>query len=56
MTYGVDLMRSLYYLDRPEAGLVVLHPAWVNLAVIAGMIVVMVTLGTRWFVKAERER
>lgn len=56
MTYGVDLMRSLYYWGRPEATIVVLHPAWINLAVIGAMIVVMVTLGTRWFVKAERER
>ncbi|HYD35779.1 MAG TPA: ABC transporter permease [Vitreimonas sp.] len=56
MTYAVDLFRSVYYWGRPEYDKVVLFDPWVNLLVAAVMFVVMMGVGTYFFVKNERER
>jgi ABC-2 type transport system permease protein len=56
MTYAVDLLRSIYYLGKPEYSLTVLHSPVVNILVclIAGTF--FLVIGTYIFVKNERER
>jgi len=56
MTYGVDLLRSIYYYGKPEYAKTVLFNPGVDIAVclIAGLIFLFV--GTYVFVKKERDR
>lgn len=56
MTWTVDLVRSAYYYGDPVYSKVVLHSPWLNLAVIGGMFTVMMVVGTRMFVRNERNR
>jgi ABC-2 type transport system permease protein len=56
MTYAVDLLRSIYYLGLPEYDKLVLHSTLYNLAVIAGMTAVFITVGTYLFVRNERNK
>lgn len=56
MTYAVDLFRSIYYFGRPEYKQVVLHNTPVNLAVVIGMFLVFLILGTHLFIQNERNR
>ena len=56
MRYAVDLARGFFYAGRPEFSRVVLDPPIVDLAVIAGMFVVFLVIGTALFVRNERNR
>lgn len=56
MTYAVDFVRGLYYLNTPEYALTVLHNPFVDLAIIAGYFVILLFLGTKMFVSRDRNR
>ncbi len=56
MTYAVDLTRSFYYTNKPEYSKVVLLGAVPDLAIITGLFVVFLTIGTYLFVRNERNR
>lgn len=56
MTYGVDLLRSVYYLGKPEAATIVVFNPFVDLAIITALFVVMLTTGTYFFVRNERNK
>lgn len=56
MRYAIDLLRDVYYGFLPEAVPVALYDAPVNLAVIVGMFVVFMAVGTTLFVRSERNR
>jgi ABC-2 type transport system permease protein len=56
LRYAVDLARNVFYAGRPEASDTVLHPAGVDLAVIALLLAAFLPLGTFLFVRAERNR
>jgi ABC-2 type transport system permease protein len=56
MTYAVDLLRSVYYLGRPEYAKTVLFNPGINLAVCIGVGLLFLVAGTYVFVKRERDR
>ena len=56
MTYPVDLFRAIYFWGKPEYNKVVLFNPIFDLAVMAVMFVVFMTLGTYIFVRNERNR
>lgn len=56
LTYAVDLLRGLFYLGTPEYDSVVLNPLWVNLAVVIGLFVIFLSIGTWLFVRNEKRR
>ncbi len=56
MRYAVDLARGFFYAGQPEFSRVVLDPPLVDLAVIAGMFVIFLVIGTALFVRNERNR
>jgi ABC-2 type transport system permease protein len=56
LRYAVDLARNVFYAGRPEAADVITQPLWVDVLVIAVMLVVFLPLGTLLFVRAERNR
>jgi len=56
LTYAVDLLRGLYYSGKEEYELIVLHHPLINLAVIAGMFIFYLLIGTYLFVRNERNR
>lgn len=56
MTYGVDLMRGIYYWGKPEYSRIVLHNPIFNLGAIAVLFSVFVFTGTFLFIRNERNR
>ena len=56
MRYAVDLMRNVYYGFPPESVDVPLASLNPNLAVIGGLFVVFIVIGTALFVRAEQNR
>jgi ABC-2 type transport system permease protein len=56
LTYGVDLLRSIYYWGRPEYDKIVLFNPAINISVIVIMSLVFLSIGTWLFVKKEREK
>lgn len=56
LTYAVDLMRGMYFLNDVNAQKDLLHSPLVNALVIAAMFTVFLTIGTILFVKKEKER
>ena len=56
MRYAVDLARGAFYAGRPEYSRTVLDPPLLDLAVMAGMFVVFLVVGTALFVRNERNR
>jgi len=56
MTYAVDFFRGLYYWGRPDYNSVVLYNPLIDLAVIAVLFTVMMSIGTYLFVRNERNR
>ncbi len=56
MRYAVELVRNTFYELQPGLISPEIAPAAINLAVIGGMVVVFVALGTALFVRAERNR
>ncbi|MEK7071211.1 MAG: ABC transporter permease, partial [Patescibacteria group bacterium] len=56
MTYGVDLLRGVYYWGKPEyAKIVILNP-FVNLIIIGVVFAVFSSIGTLLFIKNERNK
>lgn len=56
MTYAVDLLRSIYYWGRPEYTKVALFNPLLDLAVVLGIGIIFLGIGTFVFVKNERNR
>jgi ABC-2 type transport system permease protein len=56
MRYAVDLLRNVYYAINPERVQVPAAPLGNNLAIIAGLFVVFIVVGTALFVRAEQNR
>ena len=56
MTYAVDFFRGLYYFGKPEYSRIVLYPPWLDLAIITGMSVVLLVVGTWIFISKEQNR
>jgi ABC-2 type transport system permease protein len=56
LTYAVDFMRAVYYWGKPEYSKVVLFNPVLDFAVMTGMFVVFLLLGTFLFVRNERNR
>lgn len=56
MTYAVDLLRSVYYLGKPEYAKTVLFNPGIDLAVCLGAGLIFLMVGTYVFVKRERDR
>ncbi|MFN2520567.1 MAG: ABC transporter permease [Candidatus Limnocylindria bacterium] len=56
MRYAVDFVRGLYYAGTPEYDAVVLTSPVENLAILAGLFVAFMAIGTVLFVRAERNR
>lgn len=56
MTYAVDFLRGIFYLNRPEYNQVVLYSPLVDLLIITALFTVMLFLGTYLFIKNERNR
>ena len=56
MRYAVDLTRGVFYAGQPEAPKVVLAGPFINLAIIVGLFVVFLVVGTSLFVRGERNR
>jgi ABC-2 type transport system permease protein len=56
MTYAVDLLRSVYYLGKPEYELTVLYNPAINLAICVGFGILFLVIGTYVFVKNEKDR
>jgi len=56
MTYSIDLARNIFYAGKPEYAAVVLHPAWLDLAVTVGLFIAFTVIGTFFFVRADRNR
>ena len=56
MRYAVDLMRNVYYAMHPEKVDIPLASIGTNLAIIGGLFVLFIGIGTAFFVRAERNR
>lgn len=56
LTYGIDLVRNAYYAGRPEYSQIIVANPLVNIAVMAGLFMVFVFIGTALFVNSERNR
>lgn len=51
LTYGVDFVRGLYYLGKPEYSEIVLHNPAVDLLIMGAMITFFLILGTAMFLR-----
>jgi ABC-2 type transport system permease protein len=56
LRYAVDTIRNVYYGFQPSSAPATVASLETNLAVMAGMLVVFVTVGTAIFVRSERNR
>jgi ABC-2 type transport system permease protein len=56
MTYCLDLARAVVYAGTPEYDSVALFNPAVNLAAIAALTAVCLTLGTFFFARSEKNR
>jgi len=56
MRYAVDLTRGIFYAGHPDYSEVVLQEPVVNLAIILGLFLVFMLVGTWLFVRSERNR
>lgn len=56
MTYAVDLLRSIYYLGKPEYSQVVLFNPLINITVLLILSTVFLSIGTYIFVKKEQDK
>ena len=56
MRYAIDLLRDVYYGGLPDTVPVALLDAPANLAIIGGMFVLFMVVGTTLFVRSERNR
>ena len=55
-TYAVDLLRGVFYWGTPTYNQVVLYSPLVDLAVIVGMSIAFLLVGTYYFARSERNR
>jgi ABC-2 type transport system permease protein len=56
MRYPVDLMRSVYYAGTPEYSAVVTLSPIINIAVSLALLAVFLLIGTRLFIRKEKEK
>jgi ABC-2 type transport system permease protein len=56
MRYAVDLLRNTFYIGQPDASHVLLDPLGLNVAVVAGMFLIFMLIGTGLFVRNEKNR
>ncbi len=56
MTYAVDLARGIYYLGKPEFNRLVIYNPVLDLIIITIFTILMITVGTFFFVRNERNR
>lgn len=56
MRYAIDLIRDVYYGGLPESVPVALYDLPVNLAIMGGMFLLFMVVGTALFVRSERNR
>lgn len=56
MTYAVDLLRSVYYQDLPEASRIVLFPLEQNILIAVGLFFIFLVAGTYFFMRNEKNR
>lgn len=56
MTYAVDLLRAVYYFGKPEYAAVVLFNPLIDLAVVVGIGLIFLSIGTFLFVRNERNK
>jgi ABC-2 type transport system permease protein len=56
MTYAVDLIRAVYYWGTPEYSKVVLFNPAIDLAVVGGVGLIFLMIGTYFFVRNERNK
>ncbi len=56
MRYAVDFLRDVYYGVHPDTVQVALEPMGTNLAIIGGLFVLFIGVGTTLFVRAEQNR
>ena len=56
MRYAVDLLRNTFYIGLPDAPHVVLDSLGLNVAVLGGMFLVFMIIGTAMFVRNEKNR
>jgi len=56
MTYAVDLIRSVYYMNSPEREFVVLFNTQKDLSVVLLMFIAFLSIGTYLFVRNEKNR
>lgn len=56
MTYAVDFTRALFYAGKPDYHHVVIYSALTDITIIAALFIVMLFVGTYFFVKNERNK
>ncbi|MCL4367381.1 ABC transporter permease [Patescibacteria group bacterium] len=56
MTYAVDFIRSIFYLNQPEYPQVVLLDPLYNLLILCGLFIIFTAIGTIMFVRNERNK
>lgn len=56
MTYAVDFLRGVYYFGTPVYSKIVLYNPLVDFIIMAFLFVAMLTIGTYFFVRNERDR
>lgn len=56
MRYAIDMARSIFYLGTPEYSKVVLEDPTYNIAVIGGLFLLFMAVGTFLFTRGERNR
>lgn len=56
MTYAIDLIRSIYYFDTPQAVYTTLFNPWLDLLIVLILFGAFITLGTFLFVRKEKNR
>ncbi|SRR5258708_8543636 len=56
MTYAVDLTRGVYYFGKPEYSKIVINSFYMDTLILSGMFIVMLTIGTYFFVRNERDK
>jgi hypothetical protein len=52
----VGILAMSFVIQKPEYAFAVLHPAWLDLVVTFGFVLVFTVVGTHMFVRADRNR
>lgn len=56
MTYAVDLLRGIYYWGNPAYNKIVLYSPVVDMVIITALFLIMLFIGTFYFVRNERNK